>query len=77
MDNLKRALGLLYDRDRRLKMNGENFWIVEKDLTVKMEDKKGDELIHIVSHTHLINIPHAIPFDVRTKIFLHLLLCQR
>jgi hypothetical protein len=32
LSNLKKAVTALYDRDCRLKMNEENFWIVEKDI---------------------------------------------
>jgi hypothetical protein len=32
LENLKKAITALYDRDKRLKLNGENFWIVEKDM---------------------------------------------
>jgi len=77
MDNLKRSLNQLYDRDKRLNLNGENFWIVEKDLQFKGENKSAEELVHMISHTHLINVPHAIPFVLRAKIFQHLLILQR
>lgn len=32
LDNIKRAILALYDRDMRLKINSENFWIIEKDI---------------------------------------------
>jgi len=32
LENIKKAIIGLYDRDMRLKINGENFWIVEKDM---------------------------------------------
>jgi hypothetical protein len=37
LENLKRAIMGLYDRDIRLKINGENFWIVEKDMLARLE----------------------------------------
>ena len=32
LQNIKKAITALYDRDKRLKINPENFWIVEKDI---------------------------------------------
>ena len=32
LENIKKALTGLYDRDKRLKINGENFWIIEKEM---------------------------------------------
>jgi hypothetical protein len=37
LENLKKAITGLYDRDKRLKINGANFWIVEKDIGEKLE----------------------------------------
>lgn len=76
-DNLKRALNQLYDRDKRLKLHPENFWIVEKDLAERSEDAAGDKLLSTTSHSVLANIPHTIPFDVRAKILQHVLSTQR
>lgn len=67
-DNLKRALNQLYERDKRLKMNGENFWIIEKDIEDRTDALNGDQLLKNVSHTTLVHIPHTIPFSVRAKI---------
>lgn len=37
LENIKKAITGLYERDKRLKINGENFWIVEKDMLGKLE----------------------------------------
>ena len=37
LENIKKALTGLYDRDKRLKINGENFWIIEKEILEKVE----------------------------------------
>ena len=42
--NLKRALTGLYDRDKRLNINGENFWIIEKDLNERLDDLPYDRI---------------------------------
>lgn len=77
MDNIKRALNQLYDRDKRLNLHGENFWVVEKQIQFEGEEKTPEELVHMISHTHLVNVPHTIPFVLRAKIFQFLLLQQR
>lgn len=69
MDNLKKAVSRLYDRDKRLKINGENFWIVEKDIGERLDGKSHDEVSQSISSTILCNIPHTIPFRLRAKIF--------
>jgi hypothetical protein len=69
--NLKKALTGLYDRDKRLKINGENFWVIEKDMFTKMEELNNEALTNAISHTIIINIPHTIPFTLRAKIFQH------
>ena len=73
MENIKKALTGLYDRDKRLKINGENFWIIEKEILEKVEQLNFDEITNAVSHTVLVNIPHTIPFSIRAKIFQHLI----
>lgn len=77
MDNIKRSLNQLYDRDKRLDLHGENFWVVEKNIQFQGENKTPEELVHMISHTHLVNVPHTIPFVLRAKIFQFLLLQQR
>lgn len=62
LQNLKKALVSLYDRDMRLKINGENFWIIEKDIFERMEPLTHMQLVKAISPTHLVNIPHTIPF---------------
>jgi hypothetical protein len=71
--NIKKALTGLYDRDKRLKINGENFWVIEKDMFTKMEELSNEVLTNQISHTIIINIPHTIPFTLRAKIFQHCL----
>ena len=44
LENIKRAITGLYDRDKRLKINGENFWIVEKDIAERLDGKSHDEV---------------------------------
>ena len=67
--NLKRTLIGLYDRDKRLNINGENFWIIEKDINERLDDLSYDKITAEISHTILINMPHSIPFTLRAKIF--------
>lgn len=71
--NIKKALTGLYDRDKRLKINGENFWVIEKDMFTKMEELSNEVLTNQISHSIIINIPHTIPFTLRAKIFQHCL----
>lgn len=67
--NLKKTLIGLYDRDKRLNINGENFWIIEKDINERLDDLPYDRIQAEVSHTILVNMPHSIPFTLRAKIF--------
>ena len=69
--NIKKALTGLYDRDMRLKINHENFWVIEKDILMRMDKLSNDALTQAISHTIIINIPHTIPFTLRAKIFQH------
>ena len=75
--NLKKALTGLYDRDKRLKINGENFWIIEKDIIERLDDLPYERIQAEVSHTVLINMPHAIPFSLRAKIFQNIVKSQK
>ena len=77
LQNLKKAVTSLYDRDVRLKINPENFWIVEKDILQRLDKLDYKEIVGQVRHTHLVNIPHTIPFSLRAKIFQHLVQNQR
>ena len=43
-NNLKKAIVGLYDRDVRLELFPENFWIIEKDLFTRYNKLKNDEL---------------------------------
>jgi len=74
---IKKAIVALYDRDMRLQIFPENFWIIEKDLFTKYKNKKNDEVTMLISHTLLVNVPHTIPFTLRAKVFQHLLAEQR
>ena len=75
--NLKKALTGLYDRDKRLNINGENFWIIEKDIIERLDDLPYERIQAEVSHTVLINMPHAIPFSLRAKIFQNIVKSQK
>jgi retron-type reverse transcriptase len=44
LTSLKKSISGLYDRDKRLKMNGDNFWIIEKDINERFENLSGAEL---------------------------------
>ena len=37
-ENIKNAIQRLYDRDKRLKLLPEDFWIIDKDLSRRLED---------------------------------------
>jgi hypothetical protein len=76
LDNLKRAITGLYDRDKRMKLHGENFWIIEKDMLQKYDQLTHDEITGAISHSLLLNLPHAIPFQLRAKIFQHIIFSQ-
>lgn len=69
LQNIKKAITALYERDKRLKINPENFWIVEKDILSRLDEKDYKEIASEVRHTHVVNIPHTIPFSLRAKIF--------
>lgn len=73
LENIKRAITGLYDRDKRLKINGENFWIVEKDMSERLDGASHDEVTQSISSSLLVNIPHTIPFRLRAKIFQNLI----
>ena len=77
LENIKRSITGLYDRDKRLKINPENFWIVEKNMLEKLDYLEYEELTNTVSHSVLVNIPHCIPFQLRAKIFQFLISEQR
>jgi len=76
LENLKKALTGLYDRDKRLKINGDNFWIVEKDIGEKLESLNHDQITKAINSTLLVNLPHSIPFRLRAKIFQNLIKMQ-
>ena len=77
LQNIKKAITALYDRDKRLRINPENFWIVEKDILQRLDHLDYKEISSQVSHSILVNIPHAVPFSLRAKIFQHLIGLQR
>mmetsp|Transcript_42301 Transcript_42301/g.64872 ORF Transcript_42301/g.64872 Transcript_42301/m.64872 type:complete len:112 (-) Transcript_42301:1073-1408(-) len=77
MDNLKKAIMALYDRDKRLNLNGENFWIIEKDIIDRLDHLSYKDLTKQLSHTLLVNLPHTIPFQLRAKVFQYLISTQR
>ena len=45
LTNLKKAVTSLYDRDVRLKINAENFWIVEKDILQRLDNLDYKEIV--------------------------------
>lgn len=67
--NIKKSLTALYDRDKRLKINPENFWVIEKDILMRLDKLNNEALTNAISHTIIINVPHSIPFTLRAKIF--------
>lgn len=75
--NLKKAIVALYDRDSRLELFPENFWIIEKELFTKYKRLKNDEVTSQIPHSLLINMPHTIPFTLRAKVFQHLVAEQK
>jgi hypothetical protein len=76
LENIKRAITGLYERDKRLKINGENFWIVEKDMYGKYESLSNQEVTLAVPHSLLLHVPHTIPFQLRARIFQHIIYTQ-
>ena len=77
LENIKKAINALYDRDKRLKTNGENFWIIEKDIADRFANMSNADLTNSISHSILVNLPHTIPFTIRAKIFQHLISMHR
>jgi hypothetical protein len=77
LENIKKSITALYDRDKRLKINGENFWIVEKDMLEKHDKESNEQLTQGMNHSLLIHMPHTIPFTLRAKVFQHLTKCQQ
>jgi len=45
LSNLKKAITALYTRDQRLKINPENFWIVEKDILQRLDNLDYKEIV--------------------------------
>lgn len=76
LENIKRAITGLYERDKRLKINGENFWIIEKDMYGKYEALSNQEITRAVPHSLLLHVPHTIPFQLRARIFQHIIYAQ-
>ena len=66
LSNLKKAINGLYDRDKRLKINDENFWVIEKDILLRLDKHSNADLTSAVSHSILVNIPHTILYNIAT-----------
>jgi len=77
LKNLQNAIISLYDRDKRLGLNGENFWVVEKNILEKYDKLSYIELTSTLPPTILVNLPHTIPFSLRAKVFQHLISGQQ
>jgi hypothetical protein len=79
LGNIKKSITALYDREKRLSekgLFGENFWIVEKDMTEKYDKYTNEQLTAKLNHTLLVHLPHTIPFTLRAKVFQHLTFTQ-
>lgn len=59
----------MYTRDKRIGLFEEGFWIVEKDLKERLEDRPDKDLIKEIGLHLLIKIPNTVPFELRARIF--------
>ena len=73
--NLKEALSRLVCRDERLKLFGEEFWVINKQLKGIVADMPLHEIPQICNSNLMQNVPWVYAFDIRAKLFQ--VLCEK
>jgi hypothetical protein len=68
IENLKKCIQRLYDKDKRLGLYPTNFWIIDKKLT-NLDNYNLDQLCKNINKTLLENAPQTIPFEIRARVF--------
>jgi len=69
LENLKKCIQRLYERDKRLKLFPPNFWIVDKRTAERIDSLNIDSVIKSINQSLLVNAPQTIPFEVRAYFF--------
>lgn len=69
LSNIKEALSRLVCRDERLKLFGDDFWVVNKELKQLCETMQLNEIPQIVRKNLVSNVPWVYDFSIRAKLF--------
>ena len=69
MTNIKEALSRLVCRDERLKLFGEDFFVINKALKSTCEEMSLAEMPHVIRKNLVSNVPWVYHFDLRAKLF--------
>ena len=69
MTNLKEALTRLVCRDERLKLFGDDFWVINKSLKELCDQMPLDEIPNVVRKNIVSNLPWVYDFSIRAKLF--------
>lgn len=75
LTNLKEALSRLVCRDERLKLFGDDFWVINKELKQLCETMQLHEIPNVVRKNLVSNVPWVYAFDIRAKLFRVLCKC--
>ena len=67
--NLKEALSRLVCRDERLKIFGDEFWVINKQLKNIVADMPLGEIQNVVNKELMNNVPWVYAFEIRAKLF--------
>ena len=69
LTNIKESLSRLVCRDQRLKLFGDDFWVINKDLKQHCVEMNLAEIPHVVRKHLVSNVPWVYDFDIRAKLF--------
>ena len=69
LTNIKEALSRLVCRDERLKLFGEDFWVINKELKNICAETPIGEIVTFVKSNITRNVPWVYHFDIRAKLF--------
>lgn len=69
LTNIKEALSRLVCRDERLKLFGEDFWVINKELKNICAETPIGEIVTFVKSNITRNVPWVYAFDIRAKLF--------
>ena len=69
LSNLREALTRLVCRDERLKLFGDEFWVINKELKQLCETMQLGEIPNVVRKNLVSNVPWVYAFDIRAKLF--------